>query len=169
MKPILTVMLGCALVAASAPRVHADDPAALGQARSWMAVLLDRTAAPPTATKAAPLEYLTVAKTRSCRPLRAGRAIDAAGAARVKTCLVDAQARVIAAGATVEPTFVVTAFDTVTASFPAKQRKKMAALAKDATIVNATYQGGGATAQVYLVLGADGAVRGLWMIEHEVK
>lgn len=143
------------------PSAHAVTGATRDAASAWWTQALGSDAA-PTVSREHPLEHLTVAKTRACRPLRAGRAIDARGAARVKACLTELRAVV---GLDRTAAWSATSVDRAIAAFPHKQAKRMAALAAGARVVTATWAGAAATVQVWLVVGDDGRVRALWLTE----
>jgi hypothetical protein len=165
MKLALTSILSIALLGAVASAARADDAAAIAAADAWWTDVADWGT--PAASKKAPLVYATRTTTRECKKLKVGKATSEKAAEKLSLCLTNAYLRLIPAEIDFTPIpdgwKVVT--DRGDAQFSKKQKKAIAGAAAGATVVMNRFwsDDGQEFVRVYLAVGADGAVRGVWM------
>jgi hypothetical protein len=169
MKLSLAALVSVSLLAALAPAARADDAnPAIATASTWFAKMLEGyNAPPPLPTKKAPIAYAIHSSQSQCRKVKVGKATSAKVVEKLSTCTFYAYWHLVGAESGDDPTpgTWTVATENGEAAFNKKQKKAILAAAKGATVVTNTYLSpdGEESVQVFIAVGADGAIRGLWL------
>jgi hypothetical protein len=158
-----TAPLVLIVLAALAGETRSDPVAA---ATAWWKGASDWSA--PAASKKAPIAYAISSKVPSCKKLVVGKASNAKAAEKLSKCLTNAYLHLIPAEIDFTPTEDGWAESSEPSEmlFSKKQAKAIVAAQKGATVLGNTFHGQDESdyIQVYVAVGADDTIRGVWMI-----
>jgi hypothetical protein len=158
-----TTPLALILLAALAGESRAEPIAA---AQAWWKGITEWDA--PAASKKAPLAYAMTSKVPQCKKLVVGKATNKKAADKVGKCLTNAYLSLIPAEIDFTPTEDGWAESSEPSEmlFSKKQAKAIVASQKGATVLGNTFhaQDEGEYIQVWVAVGADDSIRGVWMI-----